>query len=376
MEGKHEVEIYSPRYEGNRFEDHRFPVDLLEDLLILKKMTIEMAKAIYLEKNPNRKRIPNNFTHGISIKLESIEPGSAVAKLVLVADNEGLFPQASASYFEEAPEKIKDGIEAAYLNQGFTDIVPNYILNNFNQLGSNLRDDERIVFGDENRTNVILDKESRKRLVLASSVSKEYNGLFELRGIVSALDKKRNTFEIRTVKGEKIKGNYTLEYLEVLQDALVEMENGRKVFISGTGTFNAADKLMKIESLREALSLDPLDVPARLEELSQLAQGWLDGVDGEPLDPVATKWLGEAFDQKYDSERLPMPATFPTPEGNVQFEWSINNHEVSLMASLENRQAEFYALNTQNLEEISEELDLTIDDAWKKLNQLIETINE
>ena len=335
-----------------------------------------MAKAIYLEKNPNRKRIPNNFTHGISIKLESIEPGSAVAKLVLVADNEGLFPQASASYFEEAPERIKDGIEAAYLNQGFTDIVPNYILNNFNQLGSNLRDDERIVFGDENRTNVILDKESRKRLVLASSVSKEYNGLFELRGIVSALDKKRNTFEIRTVKGEKIKGNYTLEYLEVLQDALVEMENGRKVFISGTGTFNAADKLMKIESLREALSLDPLDVPARLEELSQLAQGWLDGVDGEPLDPVATKWLGEAFDQKYDSERLPMPATFPTPEGNVQFEWSINNHEVSLMASLENRQAEFYALNTQNLEEISEELDLTIDDAWKKLNQLIETINE
>lgn len=371
MSEKQKIEIYAPCYDGKRFDEHRFPLDLVDDLLMLRNMTIEMAKAIYLEKNPSRQRIPRNFTNGISIELESIEPGSTIPKLVLITATSGLFPQTNTVFFKEAPERIKSAIEAAHLGQDFKNILPNNVLSYFNQLGSNLKDDERIVFGEKTTSKIVLDKESRKRLVLAASKSKEYNGPCELRGIITALDKERRIFEIQTINGSKIKGEYQLDNLEVLQAALVDMENGKKVLVKGIGTFNASDKLMKIDSVEDAVSLDPLDVPARLEELTQLPQGWLDGDQGEPLDRDAAKWLGEKFDHYFDSENLPLPATFPTPEGNIQFEWSINLYEVALAVDLHTKQADFYALNTVSQSETSENLDLNTDGGWARLNDLI-----
>jgi hypothetical protein len=375
MEDKCKIEIYSPCYEGSRFEGHRFPLDSLGDLSMLGSMTIEMAKAIYLEKNPGRQRVPRNFTNGISIELESIEPGSTITRLVLVTTLNGLFPQGNTEYFTQAPQRIKKAIEAAHLNQEFKDVVPDNVLNYFNQIGSNLKDDERIIFGDKSSSNIVLDKESRKRLILAASKAKEYTGPVELRGIVTALDKERKTFEVQTAAGTKIKGDYTPTHLEVLQSALVEMENGRKILIKGTGTFNAVDKLLKIDSLDEVLALDPLDVPARLEELAQLPKGWLGEQHGEPLDSKAARWLGDVFDRWYDSEYLPLPATFPTPDGNVQFEWSLNGQEISLAVDLENKQADYYALSTKNQSEVCEALDLNSPEAWMRLNQLIKGIH-
>lgn len=375
MSDKHKIELYSPCYDGDRFKEHRFPLDLVDDLLMLRNMTIEMAKAIYLEKNPGRQRVPKNFTNGISIELESIEPGSTIPKLVLITAMSGLFPHKNTEFFTEAPERIKSAIEAAHLGHDFKDILPNSVLNHFNQLGSNLKDDERIVFGDKTNSKIILDKESRKRLVLAASKSKEYNGPCELRGIITALDKERKTFEIQTINGSKIKGEYQLENLEVLQTALVEMENGKKVLVKGIGTFNAFDKLMRIDSIEDAMSLDPLDVPARLEELTQLPQGWLDGEQGEPIDMKEANWLGEKFDQYFDSENLPLPATFPTAEGNIQFEWSINSHEIAIAVDLNSKQADLYALNTVNQHEIAETLDLNTNKAWARLNHLIKEMH-
>jgi hypothetical protein len=375
MIDKHKIEIYSPCYEGSRFEEHRFPLELVDDLLMLRNMTIEMAKAIYLEQNPERKRIPKNFTNGISIELESIEPGSTIPKLVLITAMSGLFPQENTVYFTEAPGRIKNAIEAAYLKKDFIDVVPNSVLNYFNQLGSNLKEDERIIFGDKAHSSVILDKESRKRLVLAASKAKEYNGPFELRGIITALDKDRKTFEIHAANGARIKGEYAPDQLDILQSALVEMERGRKVLAKGVATFNATDKLVKIDTLEEAVTLDFLDVASRLEELTQLAQGWLDGEQGELLDIEAAKWLGEKFDQYYDSDNLPLPATFPTPDGNIQFEWSINDHEVSVAVDLTSKLADFYALNIQNQKEMAESLALKADEAWVRLNQLIRDIH-
>jgi hypothetical protein len=376
MENKHKIEIYSPCYEGSRFDDHRLPLDFLDDLLMLKKMTIEMAKAIYFEKNPERKKVPPNFTDGISIELESIQSGSTLPKLVLITAFNGLLTETNTEHFTQAPERIKMAIETAHLNQDIKDTIPNNVLIFFNKLGSNLKEDERIIFGDKHTSKAILDKESRKRLVLAASKRKEYNAPFELRGIITALDKERKTFEIQSVTGAKIKGDYSIEYLDVLQNALVEMENQRKIHLKGIGTFNASDKLVKIEGLEDATALDPLDVPARLEELAQLKLGWLDGHQyGEPLDADAVEKIGKDFDQFYDSENLPLPATFPTPEGNLQFEWSLMNNEVSLLVDLKSKKGEYFALNTENQQEVVEQLDLATYEAWKRLNHLIKLIH-
>lgn len=362
--------IYSPRYEGSRFEEHRLPLELVDDLLTLRNMTVEMAKALYLRDNEGRQRVPKNFTNGISIELAGIAPGSTIPQLLLVAALQAGSPANTGyvDYFMRATEHILHAIEIAHGNQNPQGTLPDHVLNHFNRLGRNLREDERIVFGD---TPAVLDRDSRKRLVLAASKAQEYKAVFELRGIVTAMDKAQKTFEIQTAAGAKVKGNYPPEYLDVLQEAFVNMEAGKKVLLKGTGVFNAEDKLMSIETVEEAAELEPLDVPARLEELALLPQGWLDGEAGAPLDPAGIKWLGGVFEQSYDSDTLPLPATFPTPDGNIQFEWSLNGQEIALTVDLATRQGAYYALHTQTQAEIAEDLNLTSSDAWQHLNHLI-----
>lgn len=376
MDNKHKIDIYSPCYEGSRFADHRFPLELVDDLLMLRNMTIEMAKVIYLEKNPSRQRVPRNFTNGISIELESIEPGSTIPKLVLVAALSGsLFPSSNVQFFQDAPKRIVKAIEAAHLEEDAKQYAPESVLKYFNSLGENLKDDERIIFGDKQQSKAILDGESRKRLVMAASKVKEYNKPFEIRGLITALDKDKKAFEIQPVVGSKIKGEYSQEFLDELQDALFKMEINQRIWLKGSGVFNASDKLQKIESISEAIPLDPLDVPSRLDEFLTLKDGWYDGEQGQAIEPNALEWLGETFDINFNNEAFPLPATFPTLDGNVQFEWDANGYQVSLEVFLNDKQADFYAYSVQSKDEKEEKLDLSQNEGWIQLNKLMQEIH-
>lgn len=368
------IELFSPCYTGSRFDAHRFPVDLLEDLLVLKKMTVEMAKEIYLKKNPERKRVPKNFANGISIELEGIESGSTIPKLVLIASLTSLFLDTNHECFAKAPKHITQVIEAAYTNGDLNGLVPDSVLNYFNQFGNNLLDDEQIVFGNKESSKAIFNKESRKKLLLAASKSKQYTEQSELRGKVIALDKDRKTFEIQLITGQKIKGEYSASELDLLQDAFVNLEKNQKIWMKVRAVFNIYDKLQAIEAIEELSLLDTLDVQARLEELAMLPYGWLDGKQGVPLDAHACKWLGETFDNCFSSI-LPLPATFPTPDGNVQFEWSIKTSEISLEVDLATKKASYYAVDSTNNKEETEELDLNINEDWNKLNKKMKVLN-
>ncbi|MBF0407243.1 MAG: hypothetical protein HQM10_07810 [Candidatus Riflebacteria bacterium] len=368
-------ELFSPCYKGKRFESHRFPVELAEDLLILKKMTIEMAKDIYLKENPNRKRIPKNFTNGISIELENIESGSTVLRLVLITILTTLVPDGNQQCFMRAPEKIIKVIEAAHLDKELKGLVPAAVLDCFSLFGNNLQDDEQIIFGDKEISQAIYNKESRKRLLLAASKSRQYTDQCELRGKIIALDKDRKTFEIQLFNGQKIKGKYNISDLETLQEAFVNLEKNQKIWLKAVAVFNADDKLQNIETIEESSLLELLDVQARLEELAALPDGWLDGEQGGSLDSKALKWLGTTFENSFNSEKLPLPAAFPTPDGNVQFEWSLNENEITLEVDLITKKAAFYAINTNNHEEETAELDLNSSDGWNNLNHRIQAFH-
>ncbi|MCO5250955.1 MAG: hypothetical protein M9949_05990 [Candidatus Kapabacteria bacterium] len=120
----------------------------------------------------------------------------------------------------------------------------------------------------------------------------------------------------------------------------------------------------------------PLDLSSRLTELSFLKSGWLDGEIGNAIDKDGLEWLIEAFETNYNSEALPLPATFPTPEGNIQFEWSVNDYEVSLKVEIPTKKAEFYAIQITTESETAHDLDLDKPEAWIMLNQLMMDINE
>lgn len=107
-----------------------------------------------------------------------------------------------------------------------------------------------------------------------------------------------------------------------------------------------------------------------LYKLKQLKDGWFDGVYGKHFNELPLIDLIKKFEKFYDKS-LSLPDIFPTIDGNIQFEWSLNHREISLYVELESKKGELYLLNTIDKTEISEELDLNTENSWIKLNQLI-----
>lgn len=110
--------------------------------------------------------------------------------------------------------------------------------------------------------------------------------------------------------------------------------------------------------------LDPLDIRTRIEELKALKPGWLDGKglvpSGDGLD-----WLADSF-EVLDSEELPRPYLFPTPEGSVLVEWQQKPWSLSLEVDLEARVGEWHALNLETDFEESATLDLRNIEGWSQ----------
>lgn len=87
--------------------------------------------------------------------------------------------------------------------------------------------------------------------------------------------------------------------------------------------FHRTDKLVEFMEIEHVTPLDPVDVAARMDDLRLLEAGWLHG-SGQALDPAGLDRLTNAFTTHYP-DNLPLPYTFPTESGNIQFEWRLGS---------------------------------------------------
>ncbi len=117
--------------------------------------------------------------------------------------------------------------------------------------------------------------------------------------------------------------------------------------------------------------LDPHDIPARLDELKALRDGWLDGRGIAPAH-AGLDWLAGEIKARYPVD-LPLPYVYPVAEGGVRLEWSIGSQEVSLEIDLGQRSGEWHALNLDTGEEESRTLNLDDKAAW---NGMIDRLTE
>ena len=75
---------------------------------------------------------------------------------------------------------------------------------------------------------------------------------------------------------------------------------------------------------RKIILPDLSDVLSRLDELRDLKKGWLDGKEGIPPSFEGLDWLSLLIENKFPSD-LPLPYTYPKPDGGIQLEWSFPN---------------------------------------------------
>ena len=108
--------------------------------------------------------------------------------------------------------------------------------------------------------------------------------------------------------------------------------SGARIQIKGTDRFLRGGKSLEAKCDDTIAPFNPLDVTARLNELSRLEDGWLDG-EGKALPIDGIKWLTECFDL-YFLSGLQSPYLFPTEDGGICAEWSLVPLSVSLEIDL------------------------------------------
>lgn len=200
-----------------------------------------------------------------------------------------------------------------------------------------------------------------------SNVAKE----MWLRGTVPEIDQKNMTFQIHQMHGPQV----TCPLLKQHQKTIVNAFNGyidnTMILVRGTSFYNQQDAIVNIQSIEDITILHPLDVPSRLDEFRDMQDGWLEG-DGLAPSHTGLDWLAEIF-QRFYPDDLPLPHTYPTPDGGIQMEWSHGENSVILEINLQSHIAESFSFNRySNKDEISERvLNLDFHDHWRQLGNEI-----
>jgi hypothetical protein len=358
-------DFISPKLEGQRFVGHSVPLDMLKDFAALQEMLVEVAKWRFLADNPDRQRTPRNFTADFDLRLTGIEDGSAVLKISLMVAS--LFPSSHQQYLQKAKTDIVEAVAAAEAGQQPT--LPPYLLSYFDRFGRGLKPGESIVFERSGGT-ARLNSDIRQRLVRYSQVT-EFTDEVLVYARVYEADKRNSTFQLEILNGQRLSGPLREPYESVVMDALKTY--GKKdvqvISVQGVAKFDMGGKLSWFETVEHVTLTDPLDIDRRVAELSLLKDGWLDG-QGSALDPERLRLIGTQFRTRLDPT-LPPPFLYPTPEGDLRAEWSLDAAEVSVDISLANLVGQYSALDISSGKSTDETFDLTQDESWTTLNQTL-----
>lgn len=365
------LEFLNPKLEGQRFEGHTVPLELIKDFSALQEMLIEVAKWEFMKAHPTRVRIPRNFATSLELHLEGIGEGSAILKIVLLYTS--LFPP-HLHYFEAAKTDIVAAIASA--EQSKTPDLPPKFLTYFDRFGRGLRAGESMTFSSPDGSTATLNPETREKLIRSTDVA-EWTEEVALRGRIPEGDHRRNTFQMELSDGTILTGNLSDPYRDVVSKAWMSYNKGHDeyVLIQGIAKKDRQGQFKAFESIEDVTALDPLDVTLRLESLSKLHDGWLDGTGLAP-DKEQLKRLAAAFETRFDPE-LPLPYLYPTPEGGVQAEWSLNEGawSVTLEVALQDMEAEYQAMNLRTQQSEDQTFPLSTEDGWTALNQALGRLN-
>lgn len=342
------------------------PLEVLKDLAALDELIKEAAKWHFLRSNPGRKRVPRGFTDEVSLRVQDIEPGSAVPLIMLYVVGSQLLFSDHQTYFEQARDSVIAAIDAADSNGRITDYLPETILPHFDTLGRSLLDDESIDFRPENPDRPArLNKVVRRRLILASSQTQEVTEEVVLRGTVPEADHDRKSFELQVINGPKLAAPIEPYHLETIVEAFTGYRASVRVAVRGTVKYDRLNRPKRIERVEEINILESNDVLARLDELRVLQDGWLDG-SGVAPSALGLAWFSQEFEARYPRDAA-LPYVYPTAEGGLQLEWGLPAGEVSLEINLLTKQAEWHRLNLSSSEEATFVLDLGDAGAWERL---------
>lgn len=350
------IEFLQPKFDGDRFDEHTLPLEVLRDLAAYEELVTELAKRLFLGEHLERQRVPKGFGSDFQLHLQRVDPGSARPLLSLVTSGMLALGVGDQPYFERARDLVSECIRAPE-NQLPADF-PKDLLSLFNRFGRSLREGESLDMGADGNA-AILTPTKRKALVLAAD--QVYERDIELNGTIEEADFKSMTFRMRLLDGTKATVPIPENFAEKARTL-----NGRSrhlVTMHGVGNYDSWDKLQKVVEVESLSTQMNFEIANRLEEISALRDGWFDRAGRAP-DSGALERISANLIAHYP-EKLALPAIVPTPDGNLLLEWQ-SAGDPSVDLRLEQSMAEYHSFDQEG-HDVERDFPLGNEAEWKAL---------
>jgi hypothetical protein len=366
----------SPHMEGDRFDDHTIPLDLLRDLAEVGDLIRDAARWFYLKDN-QRRRLPKGFADRFSLCLEYIKEGSAEPRIIAKYHRPETVQTALFDTVESALERaktaVKSAIDAASRGEDPSEFLPMSLLVRFEKIGRNLYDGEYIDFSSDRDRPARLDKVSRRNLILSSPDNTTYSERIRLKGKIATFDNIKSEFSLLTNEHGVIRGYIVPEFREQIFDSAKKWPNERVEMVC-ISTFDRLHKIKFIDIIEDMQVIDPKDISEQVLELKELNDGWLNG-SGIAPSKAGLDWIEKWFSDHYP-DTLELPYMFPTDVGGVQLEWNKETEEIHFEINLNENTGYLFCLNKAEDTYTEFDIDLNKREEFQKFIQVMTDFSE
>ena len=328
-------EVFKPlRLSGGRFDEAStgtvgFPLEVIAELARYERLLIKVARELWMDEHPTRKRAPKGFDEHLRLRLTAVETGS-VGPVLQRREAEGGQLFDPDDWPERAQQTIADAFATIVEEQPLPPSFPAAATPSLVQFGSGFRLDEVCQVSRPNGAEVTYTQADRRHLVqIASAADIKIDG--RLVGRIGALDANRQTFEFSDRFGNRADGSFRqIGLIAELRQFTDRDPVATFVRLTCRYSTDDAGHLSAIEDVDDVEPVVAADDPLgpRLRQLLELGDGWHDG-DGLAPQLSAVEWVRD-FAAELTPRQLERLAIFPTLEGGVLVERQVAGTRWSL----------------------------------------------
>lgn len=358
--------VASLHLDGDRFEDFGMPAANTKEVAALDELLYQLIELRWRAKHPESSKLPNNFRKAYELRINTIAEGTATPLLERrrsTPDDPTLFPASSDEFTEDyrqAVEELEEILRLASEHGPLPDSVYALPLPAIRNLGSTLRDDEKLQVGHGRVTDwstkptyttsareYVLDQLGKPQfkhvtysgLVRSTNVSNGTFNFVDAASRVSATATYDHGFEL-DIDGQN---EQTWAWVEV--KGQVEFTNKSKshVFIS-------------VDSIHtDQLTTEYNRLQDQLKEIGELQPGWLDGEEGDGFTQGQLENAHAVVKAAVNAGKLPKTVA-PSVDGAIVFSWVSDNQHFSVEVEPEGG-FYFHKSNTISMNAIDQEVE-------------------
>lgn len=343
---------------GDRFDAPGMPADTAREVGNFREAVLKIARDLWLEGNPDRRRLPNGFNEAFDLRLIAVASGSARPRMVLHRPS-GKVSDAEWDEWSDIYARARDTMTDSLQNIARTRQPPVHFspesMKALRRVGSSLQDSEAIIVGDprQGSRRAIIDLAVREILIEIEELVPTPQPV-QLEGVIVEYDGSSLSFRLKTDSG------HSTCRLEHEQHGLAE---SAKEFLATDGitapdvrvegeTPDASLKnvsLHRVTGISAIRSIEEKSLLAQLERIRELDDGWL-GPDSLSPEPVIADRIEKV---------IPRLATLgtgvsivPNAEGAILLEW--RRGSVEMTAAVEPDNELFLCADNTETDELQE----------------------